>query len=77
MASRCANLDYPEDADIDMNLVGTETGQIIEVQGTGEGGPFDREQLNQLLDLGQAGIAHLVDLQNQVIDLGSNHESKQ
>ncbi|MBF0954806.1 MAG: ribonuclease PH, partial [Atopobium sp.] len=33
---------------------------------TGEGGPFDREQLNQLLDLGQAGIAHLVDLQNQV-----------
>ena len=62
------DLDYPEDshADIDMNLVGTETGQIIEVQGTGEGGPFDREQLNQLLDLGQAGIAHLVDLQNQV-----------
>ena len=62
------DLDYPEDshADIDMNLVGTETGQIIEVQGTGEGGPFDRGQLNQLLDLGQAGIAHLVDLQNQV-----------
>ena len=62
------DLDYSEDshADIDMNLVGTETGQIIEVQGTGEGGPFDREQLNQLLDLGQSGIAHLVDLQNQV-----------
>ena len=62
------DLDYPEDshADIDMNLVGTETGQIIEVQGTGEGGPFDRDQFNQLLDLGQAGIAHLVDLQNQV-----------
>ncbi len=62
------DLDYPEDshADIDMNLVGTETGQIIEVQGTGEGGPFDREQLNQLLNLGQTGIAHLVDLQNQV-----------
>ena len=62
------DLDYPEDshADIDMNLVGTESGQIIEVQGTGEGGPFDREKLNQLLDVGQAGIAHLVELQNQV-----------
>ena len=62
------DLDYPEDshADIDMNLVGTESGQIIEVQGTGESGPFDREKLNQLLDVGQAGIAHLVELQNQV-----------
>ena len=62
------DLDYPEDshADIDMNLVGTESGQIIEVQGTGEGGPFDCEKLNQLLDVGQAGIAHLVELQNQV-----------
>lgn len=62
------DLDYPEDshADVDMNLVGTESGQIIEVQGTGEGGPFDCEKLNQLLDVGQAGIAHLVELQNQV-----------
>ena len=41
------DLDYPEDSHADiMNLVGTESGQIIEVQGTGEGGPFDRETTN-------------------------------
>lgn len=62
------DLDYPEDshADVDMNLVGTDGGRIIEVQGTGEGGPFERDQLDQLLDLGLKGVAHLLDLQHEI-----------
>ena len=61
------DLDYPEDshAEVDLNLVGTETGQLVEVQGTGERSFFDREQLDELLYLGQAGIARLVDLQTE------------
>lgn len=62
------DLDYPEDshAQVDMNLVGTADGRIIEVQGTGEKEPFDRAQLNALLDLGQAGIADLIRIQSDV-----------
>ena len=62
------DLDYREDshAEVDMNLVGTETGELIEVQGTGERTPFSRERLNTLLDLGQKGIAELIALQNEV-----------
>jgi ribonuclease PH len=63
------DLDYPEDshAQVDMNLVGTADGRIIEVQGTGEKTPFDRDQLNALLDLGQAGIADLIRLQAEAV----------
>ena len=62
------DLDYSEDsrAQVDMNLVGTADGRIIEVQGTGERAPMDRAQLNALLDLGQAGIARLIGLQTEV-----------
>ena len=62
------DLDYPEDshAQVDMNLVGTADGRIIEVQGTGEKVPFDRTQLDALLDLGQAGIAELIRIQSDV-----------
>ena len=62
------DLDYPEDshAQVDMNLVGTADGRIIEVQGTGERAPFDRAQLDALLDLGQKGVAELVRLQAEV-----------
>lgn len=62
------DLDYPEDshAQVDLNLVGTQDGGIVEVQGTGEKGPFTRDQLNELLDLGQKGISKLVDLQNKI-----------
>jgi ribonuclease PH len=62
------DLDYGEDsnAQVDMNLVGTADGRIIEVQGTGEQSPFDRDQLNELLDLGQLGIKKLIDLQKKV-----------
>lgn len=62
------DLDYREDshAEMDMNLVATDTGEIIEVQGTGEQMPFTRERLGRLLDLGDAGIAKLIALQNEV-----------
>ncbi len=63
------DLDYPEDsrAEVDLNLVGTDTGQIVEVQGTGERGLLDRAQLDELLDLGQAGIARLAQAQREAI----------
>lgn len=62
------DLDYAEDsqAEVDMNLVATDTGEIVEIQGTGERTPFTRARLGRLLDLGDAGIQKLIDLQNQV-----------
>jgi len=62
------DLDYAEDstAQVDMNLVGTADGRIIELQGTGERSPFDRVQLNELLDLGEQGVARLIELQRKV-----------
>lgn len=62
------DLDYPEDshAEVDLNLVGTASGDIVEVQGTGERACFDRAQLDALLDFGQEGVAHLAELQAQV-----------
>lgn len=68
------DLDYAEDsnAQVDMNLVGTADGRIIEVQGTGEQTPFDRQQLDELLDLGQKGIAELVELQRRVTNYAAS-----
>ena len=65
------DLDYPEDshAQVDMNLVGTDDGRIVEVQGTGEKMAFTREEMDVLLDLGQAGIAQLVALQREAVGL--------
>lgn len=62
------DLDYSEDsrADLDLNVVGTDDGRMVEVQGTGERSPFDRDTLDALLDLGDAGIRTLVDLQDEV-----------
>ncbi len=68
-AIRCFDLDYSEDshAEVDMNLVATDTGEMIELQGTGEQAPFDRKRLNALLDLGDKGIAELIELQRQAL----------
>ena len=62
------DLDYPEDshADVDLNLVCTDAGGIVEVQGTGERSTLSRAELDALLDMGQAGVAHLIEIQNQV-----------
>ena len=56
------DLDYPEDSDCDtdMNVVITGSGGIVEIQGTAEGEPFTREQMNQLLDLAESGINELI-----------------
>jgi ribonuclease PH len=57
----CLDLDYGEDsrAQVDMNVVGTGSGGLVEVQGTAEGDPFRRRDLDQLLDLATAGLATL------------------
>jgi ribonuclease PH len=63
------DLEYVEDkdADVDMNLVMTGSGRFIEVQGTGEGGTFDRAQLDRLIDLGRQGIAALTAAQRDAL----------
>ncbi len=55
------DLDYPEDsnAETDMNVVMTDGGQFIEVQGTAEGHPFTEDEMNQMLVLAKQGIAEL------------------
>lgn len=65
------DLDYPEDSecDTDMNVVMTDAGHFIEVQGTAEGVSFDRATLNALLDLAGEGIADVIALQKQVLGL--------
>jgi ribonuclease PH len=65
------DLDYIEDSgcDTDMNVVMTEAGHFIEVQGTAEGAAFDREGMNRLLDLAQAGIADLIRLQKKALSI--------
>jgi ribonuclease PH len=59
------DLDYPEDSgcETDMNVVMTGSGRFIEIQGTAEGEPFSREEMNRLLELAEKGIGELVDLQ--------------
>ncbi len=63
------DLPYIEDskAEVDMNVVGTEDGTLIEVQGTAEKGTFDRKQLDAMLDLATAGIRELTVAQRQVV----------
>jgi ribonuclease PH len=65
------DLDYVEDSgcDTDMNVVMTETGHFIEVQGTAEGAAFDRAGMNRLLDLAQKGIGELVALQKRTLNI--------
>lgn len=63
------DLPYVEDskADVDMNVVGDESGKLIEVQGTAEHGTFDRGQLNAMLDLAAVGIRDLAAAQRKVL----------
>ena len=63
------DLNYVEDvaAETDMNIVATGKGLLVEVQGTAEGQPFSREELDALVDLGLAGIAELTIQQNEVL----------
>jgi ribonuclease PH len=63
------DLDYPEDvrAAVDMNLVGLESGNLVEVQGTAERQSFSPEELQELLRIGLAGIRSLLDRQRHAI----------
>jgi ribonuclease PH len=63
------DLDYPEDssADTDMNVIMGETGGFIEVQGTAEGAPFARDELDGMLDLATAGITELIARQKEAL----------
>ena len=66
------DLKYDEDsrAEVDMNVVCTGDGRFIEVQGTAEGQPFTREQMDNLLELAKQGIAALIQFQRQAINSG-------
>ncbi|HEX7635764.1 MAG TPA: ribonuclease PH, partial [Noviherbaspirillum sp.] len=55
--------------DTDMNIVMTDAGHFVEVQGTAEGEAFDRVTMNRLLDLAQLGIADLITLQKKSLGL--------
>ena len=63
------DLEYSEDqvAEVDMNVVATSEGTFVEIQGTGEGGTFRRDELDSLLDLALKGISELCEAQNQVL----------
>jgi ribonuclease PH len=63
------DLAYDEDAraEVDFNVVATGRGRLVEVQGTGEGGTFDRKDLDRMLDLGHKGIAELTRVQAEVL----------
>lgn len=63
------DLDYIEDSDCDtdMNVVMTEDGGFVEIQGTAEGTPFDRHAMDRMLDLAHAGIQQLIAKQKQAL----------
>ena len=63
------DLDYSEDAgaEVDMNVVMTGSGQFVEVQGTAEGLPFSRAELDNLLGLAEHGIAEILEVQQKIV----------
>ena len=63
------DLDYSEDsrADVDFNVVGTDTGTFVEVQGTAEGRPFDRAAMDGLIDLASSGLERLFAAQTEIL----------
>ncbi len=69
------DLDYPEDcnAETDMNIVMTETGQFIEVQGTAEGEAFSMDEFNGMVQLGAHGIGQLIEMQKAAVEKDLTH----
>lgn len=63
------DLDYAEDfaAEVDFNVVMTQSGKIVEVQGTAEGLPFTREQMGQMMDLAEKGVSELLQKQKELL----------
>ncbi|RNE49693.1 ribonuclease PH [Corynebacterium alimapuense] len=66
----CLDLPYEEDsrAEVDLNVVMTESGRFVEIQGTGEQGDFGREELNQMLDSAEKGCRELVAAQKAALE---------
>ena len=65
------DLCYEEDhrAEVDFNIVMTDAGEFIEVQGTAEDGTFSRARLDELLSLAESGIAQLTEMQQSAVEL--------
>jgi ribonuclease PH len=63
------DLCYTEDAQaqVDMNVVMSSDGKIVEIQGTAEGEPFARSELDRMLELAEQGIQELISLQRMVL----------
>lgn len=74
------DLCYEEDrrADVDMNVVATATGNLVEVQGTAEGAPFSQDQLNDMIALAREGAEKIASLQKDVLrNEQKQHHEKQ
>jgi ribonuclease PH len=67
------DLPYVEDstASVDMNVVMTGSGRFVEVQGTAEGDPFDRSELDALTSLAEKGISEIIAMQKEILGTGS------
>lgn len=67
------DLNYVEDsqAEVDMNVVMTSSGKLVEIQGTGEKDLFSREEMDKLIDLAQSGIEELILIQDEALEKGS------
>ena len=65
----CLDLPYEEDsrAEVDLNVVMQESGDFVEIQGTGEHGLFGREELNEMLDVAQKGCRELIAAQKAAL----------
>lgn len=69
--TKILDLNYEEDsrAKVDMNIVMTDDGEFIEIQGTGEESPFSRKELDELLALGEKGIKHIINVQKESLKM--------
>lgn len=67
------DLCYLEDAqaEVDMNIIMTEKGEFVEIQGTAEHNPFSKELMNQMIALSEKGIKELINLQKQILGIDS------
>jgi len=65
------DLNYEEDStvDVDLNIIMNDNLELIEIQGTAEGKPFNQEQLNKMVDVGRTGILKLIQIQKKVLNL--------
>lgn len=65
----CLDLPYVEDstAEVDLNVVMTGSGKFVEVQGTAEDGPFDRNSLEEMLDVAESGIKEITEAQRELL----------